>query len=130
MPLLVPAAPLTLPMSVAAVLAAVLFGAIGLRCLLAPVGGALFFGVPVVDRGGESFVRAMGARNLGLALTAGALIALGQRAGLASLIAAAAVMAMLDAGIVLRAAGLTSAAKHFAYVPAFAAFAVWIAFGG
>lgn len=129
MPPFVVATPLTQSMSVAAVLAAILFGAIGLRCLLAPGGGARFFGVPVVESGGETFVRAMGARNLGLALTAAALIALGQRAGLASLMVAAAVMALLDAVIVLRAAGLAKAAKHFAYSPAFAAFAVWIAIG-
>jgi hypothetical protein len=126
---IVVAAPLTLPMTMGALLAAVLFGAIGLRCLVAPNGGARFFGVPVIDLGGESFVRAMGARNLGLALTAAALIATGIRAGLASLIAAAAIMAALDAVIVLRAAGLSKAAKHFAYVPVFTAFSLWIAIG-
>lgn len=123
------AAPLTVPMTITAVLAAGLFAAIGLRCLIAPSSGARFFGVPVIDAGGESFVRAMGARNLGLALTAAALIANGIRVGLAGLVAAAAIMAALDALIVLRAAGLAKAAKHIAYVPLFAAFAVWIAFG-
>ena len=83
-----PTLPMTLPMTLAALLASGVFGAIGLRCLLAPGGGARFFGVPVTDRGGESYVRAMGARNLGLALTALALIAMGLRAGLASLLAA------------------------------------------
>lgn len=122
-------APLTMPMMIAAVLATGLFAAIGLRCLLAPSGGARFFGVPVIDAGGESFVQAMGARNLGLALTAAALIATGMRAGLAGLIAAAALTAALDALIVLRAAGMAKVAKHIAYVPIFAAFAAWIAFG-
>jgi hypothetical protein len=97
-----------MPMTITAVLAAGLFAAIGLRCLIAPSGGA---------------------RNLGLALTAAALIANGIRVGLAGLVAAAAIMAALDALIVLRAAGLAKAAKHIAYVPLFAAFAVWIAFG-
>jgi hypothetical protein len=123
------AEPLTLPTALAALVAAALLGAIGVRCLIAPNGGARFFGVPVIDPGGESFVRAMGARNLGLALTAAALVAMGLRAGLASLIAAAALMAALDAMIVLRGAGPSKAAKHIAYVPIFAAFAVWIAAG-
>lgn len=95
--------PLTLVTLIAASLAALLFGSIGLRCLIAPAGGARFFGIPVADRGGARFVQAMGAHNLGLALTAAALIALGSRAGLASLIAAAALMAGLDAAIVWRA---------------------------
>jgi hypothetical protein len=118
-----------MPMTVAAVLAAALFGAIGLRCLFVPSRGARFFGVPLVDPGGESFVRAMGARNLGLALTAAALVATGVRTALASLIAAAAIIAMLDAVIVLRAAGPSKAAKHFAYAPVFLAFSLWIAMG-
>jgi hypothetical protein len=123
------AAPLTLPTTIVAFLAAAVFGVIGVRCLIAPNGGARFFGVPVVDPGGESFVRAMGARNLGLALTAVALIATGARQGLASLVAAAALMAALDAVIVLRAAGMSKAAKHVAYAPAFAAFSLWIVLG-
>ena len=114
---------------IAAVLAALLFGAIGLRCVLGPDGGARFFGVAVQDGPGRSFVQAMGARNLGLSLTALGLILFGARAGLAALIFAAVVTAALDAAIVWRASGVAKAAKHLAYAPAFLVFGLWIASG-
>lgn len=122
-------APLSLPTSILAYGAAAALGGIGALGLLAPTRGARVFGVSVNDQAGASFVQAMGARNLGLTLTAAALTAMGLRSGLAALVAAAALMAALDAVIVLRASGLHAAAKHIAYAPAFTAFALWIASG-
>jgi hypothetical protein len=122
-------ASLTPGTKVAAGIAALLFAGIGARCLLAPAGGARFFGAPVTGADGLAFVQAMGARNIVLSLTAFGLILFDLRAGLAVLVAAAALMAALDAMIVRGAAGLAKAAKHIAYVPIFTAFALWIASG-
>lgn len=121
--------PMTFATTATGGLAAILLGGIGVRCVLAPIGGARFYGVHVSDKDGAAFVQAMGARNIGMSVTALALIILSQRTGLSVLIAAAALMACLDAVIVWRAAGLGKAAKHIAYVPAFIAFMLWIASG-
>jgi Domain of unknown function (DUF4267) len=109
-----------------AVLAALLFLALGLRALLTPAGAAASFGLPVPDTDGLSFVRAFGARNIGLSLLALALIFLDLRIGLAVLFLASGVIAGLDAWIVSSSAGVSRARKHFVYIIVLIAFGWWL----
>lgn len=108
-----------------AVLAALVFLALGLRALLTPVRAASSFGLFVPDANGLSFVQVFGARNIGLSFLALALIILDIRLGLAVLFLAAGVIAGLDAWIVTSNAGVSRALKHFAYVAGLIGFAFW-----
>jgi len=108
-----------------AILAALVFLALGMRALLAPAGAASFFGLPVPDANGLSFVQVFGARNIGLSLLALTLIILDIRMGLAVLFLAAGVIAGLDAWIVTSNAGIPYAIKHFIYVIGLFTFGIW-----
>ena len=109
-----------------AIIAALVFLVLGLRALLAPVGAASFFGLPVPDVKGLAFVRAFGARNIGLSLLALALIVLDLRMGLAVLFLAAGTISGLDAWIVTSNAGIVYAIKHFVYLVGMIAFGIWL----
>lgn len=108
-------------------LAALIFLGLGVRALLAPAGASAFFGVPVDSPDGLAFVRAFGARNIGLSLIALALLALDMRLGLAALFFAAALIAGLDFSIVATNAGTLRGLKHLGYVVALSGFGFWLA---
>jgi len=110
-----------------AVLAALVFLGLGLRALLAPTGAATSFGVPLASGDGLAFVRASGARNIGLSLVALALIVLDVRRGLAAVFCAAALIAALDFSIVATHIGALGAVKHLGYLVGLAGFACWLA---
>lgn len=110
-----------------ATLAALLFFGLGLRALVAPTAAAASFGVPLLSGDGLAFVRAFGARNIGLSLVALALIALDKRRGLAAVFCAAALIAALDFAIVATQAGASHAVKHLAYVVGLSGFGFWFA---
>ena len=99
---------------------------IGLRAVFAPSDAAAFFGVALDGPQGLAFVQAMGARNIGLALLAIVLLWLDLKSGVTTLLAAAAVIAGLDAWIVGQDAGWMKATKHIAYTIAFTAAAGWL----
>jgi hypothetical protein len=108
-----------------AVGAAVIFLGLGLRALLAPIGAAAFFGVPLDGGDGLAFVQVFGARNIGLSLVAIALIGLDARLGLAAVFFAAALIAGIDFSVVANHAGTARAVKHLGYVLGLAAFGLW-----
>jgi hypothetical protein len=110
-----------------AVAASVIFLGLGLRALLAPVGAAAFFGVPLDGGDGLAFVQVFGGRNIGLSLVALALIFLDARLGLAALFFAAALIAGIDFSVVASHAGTAHAVKHLGYVVGLAAFGLWLA---
>ena len=110
-----------------AILAALAFLGLGLRALLAPTGAAASFGVPVVSADGLAFVRAFGARNIGLSLIALTLVALDMRRGLAAVFCAAALIAALDFSIVATHSGALGAVKHLGYLVGLTGFAFWFA---
>lgn len=109
-----------------AMIVAIVFLALGLRALLAPTGAASFFGLQVPDEKGLSFVRAFGARNIGLSLLALAMIILDIRIGLGALFLAIGLIAGLDAWIVTSNAGLKKALKHFGYLIGLITFGRWL----
>jgi hypothetical protein len=109
-----------------AILASLVFLALGMRALLTPAGAASSFGLPVPDASGLSFVRVFGARNIGLSLLALALIVLDIRIGLGVLFLAAGVIAGLDAWIVTSDAGVARALKHLAYIAGLIALGLWL----
>jgi Domain of unknown function (DUF4267) len=104
------------PLTIAVTLASVFFLALGLRTFFFPEAAAAFFGAPATAPEALVFVKAYGARNIAIALTALALIRLDFRPGLVALLASAALVAALDALIMHGHAGLAGAAKHMAYV--------------
>lgn len=118
--------PWTAPSTWITVIAAIIFLALGARAVLAPAGAAAFFGVPLNDEAGFAFVRAFGGRNIGLALTALALVILDNRVGLSALLLAAGLVAAIDAYAVSAAAGFSAAAKHVAYTIALGGFGTWL----
>lgn len=108
-------------------IAGVGFLSLGLTGLVAPrIAGALFGAEP---NGALAFVRAMGARNIGISLLALILLALDQRLSLVALSASAALIALLDFWIVSRATNFTKAIKHLCYTVALTALAVWLSLG-
>ena len=110
-----------------ALIAAVAFLVLGLIALVSPTTSSTIFGVPVADGPGLAFVQAMGARTIGLALLAIALVILDLKAGLAALLVSAALIAGLDASIVGNQMGLAKAAKHIAYAVVLWGFGFWVA---
>ena len=103
------------PSTILACLGAVAFLALGLRGILDPMGASGTFGVQITGDG-LAFMSTTGARNVGLALLALALIYGDQRKALALLLIAAGGIAALDFWIVLDATGSGKAAKHLGYV--------------
>lgn len=118
------------PLTWTAVAAAALFFGLGLRAVLAPVAASGTFGVPLEGGDGLAYVQAFGARNMGLALTGLLLVVLDQRRAFAGLLAAAALVAAVDATAVGQHAGLAAAAKHLGYVAALGGFAAWVGLRG
>ncbi len=104
------------------------FLSLGLTGLFAPRVTAALFGAGPDST--LSFVKAMGARNIGLSILALALLTLGQPLALTGLLLAAALIAFLDFWIVLGAASFPHAAKHLGYCAALLALAFWLGFGG
>jgi len=113
--------------TVLVIASAAVFLVMGARALVVPAAQSAFFGIPIESGDGLAFVQAYGARNIGLALTALALVALDMRRGLAALFAAASIIAVCDFAIVSSAAGFAPAAKHLGYVAALALAAILIA---
>jgi hypothetical protein len=111
-----------------AIVAAIGFFAIGLRALLAPAGAASAFGLPLADGDGLAYVRAFGARNIGLSIVALTLIVLDVRRGLAAVFLAGALIAALDFSIVAAQLGPERALKHLGYVAGLAGFGLWLQF--
>ena len=110
------ALPVRAPLTILLALLAAAFLLLGLRGVLLPDGGAQSLGIAVVDAADLALMQTTGARNIGLALLAVALIVLDARRSLAALLLAAALISALDFLIVLNASGLANAAKHLGYV--------------
>jgi Domain of unknown function (DUF4267) len=104
------------PLTIVIAVASVVFLALGLRTFFFPEAAAAFFGAPSIAPEALVFVKAYGARNIAIALTALALIRLDFRPGLVVLLACAALVAALDALTMHLHAGMAGAAKHIAYV--------------
>jgi hypothetical protein len=104
------------PLTLVVGAASVAFLGLGLRTFLAPEAAAAFFGAPATAPEALVFVKAYGARNIAIALTALALIALDLRRGLGALLVCAAVVAALDALNMYGFSGWGGAAKHMGYV--------------
>jgi len=115
---------------IVATIAALVFSGIGVHLLLAPGGGASFFGMPMSNPEGHAFVRTTGARNIGLSLTALALIALDARLGLAAMLVAASIIAGLDAAIVSRQSSASKSAKHWVYLVGLSGAGFWVGLVG
>jgi hypothetical protein len=118
------------PVTWVAVFAALAFLALGVRGLVDPKGAARSFGIPLNTVEGvpqrADFMRSTGARNIGLALLALALIVMDAQRALAALVFSAATISALDLVIVARAAGPGAAIKHSLYVIALAALGMWL----
>jgi hypothetical protein len=104
------------PLTIILCLAVVAFLALGLRTYLWPAAAAAFFGAATDNPEALVFVKAYGARNIAISLTALALVWLDARMGVASLLAAAALVAALDASTMYAFSGMAGAAKHLVYV--------------
>jgi hypothetical protein len=121
---------LSAPTTWIAIIAALAFLALGVRGLVDPAGAAASFGIPLTPIEGvpqrPDFMRSTGARNIGLALLALALIAIDAQHALALLILSAAAIAALDWVIVAQAQGPGAAVKHSVYVIGLVAFGLWL----
>jgi Domain of unknown function (DUF4267) len=106
------------PPTIVVAVASVLFLALGARTFFLPEAASAFFGAPATTPEALVFVKAYGARNIAIALTALALIRLDFRPGLVALLAFAALVAALDASVMYGFSGMAGAAKHVAYVAA------------
>ena len=106
------------------------FLGLGLLAYFLPLTSAGVYGVPLAGDANTAFVRAMGARNIGLSLLAIILIYLDLRAGLAALLIFAGLIAALDATIVSDAVSLIKALKHIAYTVALMALGLFFALRG
>ena len=110
------ALPFRAPLTILLALLAAAFLLLGLRGVFLPEGGARSLGIAVVDAADLALMQTTGARNIGLAILAIALIVLDARRSLAALLLAAALISALDFWIVLNASGLANAGKHLGYV--------------
>jgi hypothetical protein len=104
------------PLTIVITVASVFFLGLGARTFLLPEAASAFFGAPATAPEALVFVKAYGARNIAIALTALALIRLDFRSGLVVLLACAALVAALDASVMYGFSGIAGAAKHVAYV--------------
>jgi Domain of unknown function (DUF4267) len=104
------------PLTITVTLASVLFLGLGARTFFLPEAASAFFGAPATAPEALVFVKAYGARNIAIALTALALIRLDFRPGLVALLAFAALVAALDASVMYGFSGVAGAAKHVVYV--------------
>jgi Domain of unknown function (DUF4267) len=104
------------PLTLILMLACILFLGLGARTFFLPEAASAFFGAPATSPEALVFVKAYGARNIAIALTALALIRLDFRPGLVALLAFAALVAALDASVMYGFSGMAGAAKHMIYV--------------
>lgn len=103
------------PSTLLACFAALAFLVLGLRGVFDPEGAANTFGI-AISGDGLAYMAATGARNVGLALLALAMVYFDLRRALAFLLIAAAIIAAFDFWIVWNAASFGKAAKHIGYV--------------
>jgi hypothetical protein len=100
------------------------------RGLVDPIGAARSCGIPLNAIEGApqraDFARATGARSIGLARLALALIVMDAQRALDALVFSAATIAALDWVIVAQAVGPGAAIKHALCVIALTAFGVWL----
>jgi hypothetical protein len=108
--------PWPMPLSILIGLASLGFLGLGVRTFILPEVAAAFFGAPATGAEALVFVKAYGARNIAISLTALTLLMLGERRGLAALLAFAAGVAGLDALTMHGYSGLAGSGKHMAYV--------------
>jgi hypothetical protein len=106
------------PLTVIVTLASIFFLGLGARTFFLPEAASAFFGAPATAPEALVFVKAYGARNIAIALTALTLVRLDFRPGLVALLAFAALVAALDAVVMFGFSGMAGAAKHVAYVAA------------
>lgn len=104
------------PMTIVLLVASLAFLCLGLRTFFLPASAAAFYGAPTEAAEALVFVKAYGARNIGISLLALALLYLDAGLGIGALLAAAALIAGLDAAIMLGHAGFGGALKHIVYV--------------
>ncbi len=107
--------PVRSPLTILLLAASLVFLGRGLRTFFWPAAAAAFYGVPTVSADALVFVKAYGARNVAISLLALALIYLDAAAGVGVLLAAAALVAALDASIMQGHAGFAGAIKHLLY---------------
>jgi hypothetical protein len=110
--------------TIVALLAVAAFLFLGLRGLIAPEIAVRSLGVALRDPGDGALMQTTGARNIGMALLALALVLIDARRSFGLLLAAAAVIACLDFTIIRAASGLPEAARHLGYVAFLGGFAV------
>ncbi len=108
--------PLRSPLTIVITLASIVFLGLGARTFFLPEIASAFFGAPATAPEALVFVKAYGARNIAIALTALTLIWLDYRPGLVALLTFAALVAALDATVMYGFSGMAGAAKHLAYV--------------
>ncbi len=104
------------PLTILLVAASLVFLGLGLRTFIWPATAAAFYGVPTESADALVFVKAYGARNIAISLIALALIYLDAALGIGMLLAAAALVAALDASIMQNHAGFAGATKHLIYM--------------
>ncbi len=107
--------PVRSPLTILLIAASLVFLGLGLRTFLWPGSAAAFYGVPTDVAEALVFVKAYGARNIAISLLALALIYLDAGLGMGVLLAAAALVATLDAVIMQNHAGFAGAIKHLLY---------------
>lgn len=112
------------PLTLVLLGASLVFLGLGLRTFLFPASAAAFYGVQTKAAEALVFVQAYGARNIAISLLALMLIALDHRRAFAALLAAAALVAALDAVIMFGWSGTAGAAKHLIYVGVLGALAL------
>ncbi len=98
---------------------AAIFFSIGFFFLLAPDGAALFFGTAPPEGGiGRLYVRAIGARDIGLAVSLAGLVALGRPRATAFVLGAFVAVPICDVALVASASGLSAWPSLVAHVGA------------
>jgi hypothetical protein len=98
-----------------------------------PMSGARLFGIEVPQAEGLSYVRAIGFRDLVLALYIAALALWTDRRALGIVLALTTAIPVLDLGLILWAEGLSSPPHlvlHGASAAVFAGLAIWVRRGG
>lgn len=108
--------PPSLVVSIVTSILATGFLIVGLSEVISPQGWDGSYGVALTSGEGFSFVRAVGARNIGLSLIALFAALTGMRAALASVFFAIALIAAMDFYIVSSAVGLEHAIKYAVFI--------------
>ncbi|NGM36574.1 DUF4267 domain-containing protein [Methylobacterium sp. DB0501] len=115
-------------LSVWAVLAlALVFLVLGALFLAAPGAGALIYGIPEPEGAGRIALRAIGARDAGLALTLAGLAVFSTRRAVAIVLAASLAVPACDLALVAGSAAWWQVALHLASAFVLALVALWLA---